>query len=279
MPFFYVAFSAVQRNQVFYSMKVLRVNSTGADVRKWQIFLAGRGYLIVADGKFGTGTERATKQFQQDNGLKVDGEVAMFTYRKAIEQGFNFSLTDPSGQEETSLNWPPKPSFPAVSGIQNRIALFGKFDFQAIPNNPDGEIKILGSWVHENIVSVPIPALRNLGGTNNGQIRFHKKAVSQLQALFEAWENEGLIPLIKTWGGSFYPRFIRENTTTLSNHSFGTAFDINMAWNGLRVIPPIVGKEGSVRKLVTLANQHGFYWGGHFNSRLDGMHFEIGKIL
>lgn len=261
-------------------MKVIRLNSVGPDVRKWQIFLTGLGYQMIVDGKFGPGTDRATKQFQQDHGLTADGEVGMFSYRKAIELGFNFSLTDPSGQEETSLSWPPKPNFPTLIGLQSRFAIFGRFDYQAIPNDPDGRIQILGNWEQENIVSVEIPSLRNVSGApTNGRIRFHKKAVPQLQALFQAWDNEGLNPLIKTWGGSFYPRFVRGNPTSLSNHSFGTAFDINVAWNGLNVIPPIVSKEGSVRKLVPLANQFGFYWGGHYNNRLDGMHFEVAKII
>jgi hypothetical protein len=33
-----------------------------------------------------------------------------------------------------------------------------------------------------------------------------------------------------------------------------------------------------VRELVEIANEWGFYWGGHF-TRKDGMHFEIAKIL
>lgn len=261
-------------------MQVLRLNSSGSDVRKWQIFLAGLGYPMVVDGKFGPGTDRSTKQFQQDNGLKADGEVGMFTYRKAIELGFSFPITDPSGQGDTSINFPARPDFQALTGIQSKFALFGRFEYRAIPGDPDGRIQILGNWEQENIVNVEIPALRNVtGAPASGRIRFHKKAVPQLVALFQAWEQAGLIPLIETWAGSYYPRFVRGRLDSLSNHSFGTAFDINAAWNGLNVIPPIVGKKGSVRALVPLANQHGFYWGGHFNSRLDGMHFEVARII
>jgi hypothetical protein len=39
-----------------------------------------------------------------------------------------------------------------------------------------------------------------------------------------------------------------------------------------------VGQKGSVRELVQIANNNGFYWGGHF-SRKDGMHFEIAKVV
>jgi hypothetical protein len=39
-----------------------------------------------------------------------------------------------------------------------------------------------------------------------------------------------------------------------------------------------VGQHGSVRELVSIANEHGFFWGGHFDKRRDGMHFEVAVI-
>jgi len=64
----------------------------------------------------------------------------------------------------------------------------------------------------------------------------------------------------------------------LSNHAFGSAFDINASFNALGVEPARVGDRGCVRELVTIANDHGFYWGGHFAKRPDGMHFEVANI-
>jgi hypothetical protein len=80
------------------------------------------------------------------------------------------------------------------------------------------------------------------------------------------------------------PRFIRGSRTTLSNHSFATAFDINAAWNGLNCTPAQLGEQGCVRELVEIAVQHGFYWLGWAGSSLtpkgrDGMHFEVYKLL
>jgi hypothetical protein len=34
-----------------------------------------------------------------------------------------------------------------------------------------------------------------------------------------------------------------------------------------------------VRELVPIANKHGFYWGGHYSKRADGMHFEAAKVV
>ncbi len=115
------------------------------------------------------------------------------------------------------------------------------------------------------------------GAPRGGKVTFHRAAGAQLQALWEAWEEEGLLDRISSWSGSFVARFVRGNTRSLSNHAFGSAFDINVPFNQLGHRPALVGKEGSVRELVPLAHQHGFYWGGHF-TRLDGMHFEIAVL-
>jgi hypothetical protein len=73
------------------------------------------------------------------------------------------------------------------------------------------------------------------------------------------------------------PRFIRGSRTTLSNHAFGTAFDINCDFNRLGHTPALMGERGCVREMVRIAHENGFYWGGHF-TRLDGMHFEVAKL-
>ena len=57
------------------------------------------------------------------------------------------------------------------------------------------------------------------------------------------------------------------DAAALSNHAWGTAFDINAKWNPFTHIPALVGSTGSVRELVKIANDFGFYWGGHFQQR------------
>jgi hypothetical protein len=162
-----------------------------------------------------------------------------------------------------------------------RQTVFGSFRFVAAPQpgNPEA-IRILGDWEAKNIVKVEIPQLRGIEGLHrDGVIRFHRLGVEQLRALWAAWEKANLLRLINTYAGSYVPRFIRGSRSVLSNHAFGSAFDINAAWNGLGKTPPLSGRAGSVRELVPLANEHGFYWGGHFANRLDGMHFEIARLL
>jgi hypothetical protein len=64
----------------------------------------------------------------------------------------------------------------------------------------------------------------------------------------------------------------------LSNHAFGSAFDINAALNPLGAEPALPGTPGCVYDMVRIAHDHGFYWGGHFSKRRDGMHFEVAEV-
>jgi D-alanyl-D-alanine carboxypeptidase len=196
------------------------------------------------------------------------------------------SLLRPTFQNATPqalpVNWtPPTPDFPPLVSAADRQSLFSPFRFAPAPRpgNPEA-IRILDGWEKLNIVEVEIPQLVGVeGAPQNGVVRFHRVAAEQLQGLFRAWHDAGLIHLVETWGGSFVPRFIRGSRSVLSNHAFGTAFDINAAWNGLGVQPVRVGAHGSVRELVPIANKFGFFWGGHYTKRRDGMHFEVAKLL
>ena len=98
---------------------------------------------------------------------------------------------------------------------------------------------------------------------------------NKLKGLWADWEQANLLDRIESFDGAFVPRFIRGSTTTLSNHAFGSAFDINADTNPLGQRPPLVGRRGCTRELVSLAHKWGFFWGGHFGRRPDGMHFEI----
>lgn len=65
---------------------------------------------------------------------------------------------------------------------------------------------------------------------------------------------------------------------TLSNHAFGSAFDINAAWNKIGTPPALINQKGAVRDLVGIANENGFYSGWHITRR-DGIHFEVAKLM
>jgi peptidoglycan hydrolase-like protein with peptidoglycan-binding domain len=60
--------------------QVLRRGSTGGAVKILQTGLNGRGYPLVGDGVFGSGTDAAVRRFQSDRGLMVDGIVGPQTW-------------------------------------------------------------------------------------------------------------------------------------------------------------------------------------------------------
>ena len=62
-------------------MAILKLDSTGNDVKQWQQFLLSQGYTsILPDGIFGNNTDIATRDFQTKHGLVPDGEVGPITW-------------------------------------------------------------------------------------------------------------------------------------------------------------------------------------------------------
>lgn len=254
-------------------METLRVGSKGEGVYKWENFLRGQNLLLVkeVDTSYTSVTALATTAFQRKYGLTADGIAGPKTQTFATQRFGYAAVTD--------RDLPVKP--PNVSSLTpaQRVQLFGVIEYIAdgTPSNPE-RIKIINDWQKVHLGSVEIPQLKNVKGAGR-TVSFHKKAIPQLVRFFERVEKEDLLSHLLTWGGTWSPRFIRGSRTTLSNHSWATAFDCNVAWNGLGVRPALMGTEGSVRELVEIGYEHGLIWGGHWPSRPDGMHFEVYKLV
>jgi len=101
------------------------------------------------------------------------------------------------------------------------------------------------------------------------------KAVAPLIAGFCSEFHELIEPIdegnLDDWGYNF--RMVRNSTDQLSNHSSGTAVDLNASRH-------ILGKSGTfpsekVPMIRALAKKYGMMWGGDFRRRPDEMHFEI----
>jgi hypothetical protein len=177
------------------------------------------------------------------------------------------------------VDFPPRPSFVPLTSTQVQ-SIFGKFDFSPDPHpNNKEQIKIHGAWVQKNIVNVSIPQLaRSPVKGAPASVLFHRLGAKQLMALWVAWEQAGLLDRVHTLDGFWVARFKRNSKTDLSDHAFGTAFDINGLDNKWGHTPAKLFTEGCVRELVPIANQFGFFWGGHFSTTVDGMHFEIAQL-
>lgn len=255
----------------------MREGMEGKDITQWQLFLLGHGFYVglkpgdnTVDGVFGAATVTATQRFQTTTQLEPDGVVGPMTFGTAVRLGLPL-MQDDAGEQD-SVAWPPKPNF-NPPGEAARLSMFGSFNYTALAS---GEIRITDGWEDRNIVRVLVPELVRFAPKG---VTFHHAAVPQLLSLFKAWRDAGLINRLASWDGSFVPRMIRGSQTKLSNHAFGSAFDINCDFNGLGRVPARKGSPGCVRELVPLANQHGFFWGGHYTSRPDGMHFEVAKLI
>jgi len=73
------------------------------------------------------------------------------------------------------------------------------------------------------------------------------------------------------WGYCY--REIRGSSTNLSNHSSGTAIDLNSTKHPLGKVGTFPNEK--VPMIRALAKKYGCIWGGDFRSRKDEMHFEI----
>ena len=73
------------------------------------------------------------------------------------------------------------------------------------------------------------------------------------------------------WG--FCYRMVRGTTDKLSNHSSGTAIDLNASAHPLGQLGTF--EAGKVPMLRALAHKYKLTWGGDYKSRKDEMHFEI----
>jgi len=73
------------------------------------------------------------------------------------------------------------------------------------------------------------------------------------------------------WGYCY--RTIRGETTKLSNHSSGTALDLNASRHQLGKVGTFPAEK--VPMIRALAKKYGCIWGGDYRNRKDEMHFEI----
>lgn len=73
------------------------------------------------------------------------------------------------------------------------------------------------------------------------------------------------------WGYCF--RMVRGSTDKLSNHSSGTAIDVNASRHPLGKVGTFPAEK--VPMIRALAKKYGLKWGGDYVNRKDEMHFEI----
>jgi hypothetical protein len=128
-----------------------------------------------------------------------------------------------------------------------------------------GRIAPEPAWVRANITTAQVPIL--------GSVTCNKAIIPQLTAALREVVETGLADEINPaeYAGCYYPRFIA-GSTTLSNHSFGLALDLNTPGNQR-------GTVGEMdRTVVAIFKRWGFGWGGDWRFT-DPMHFEAVRIV
>ena len=88
----------------------IRYGSSGDEVKKLQESLNSQGYKLDVDGKFGSATQSAVRDYQSKNGLTVDGIVGDNTWGKltggASTQASTNSTSGSTGSTGTAVITP-----------------------------------------------------------------------------------------------------------------------------------------------------------------------------
>jgi D-alanyl-D-alanine carboxypeptidase len=128
-----------------------------------------------------------------------------------------------------------------------------------------GHIAPDSAWVSAHIATEVVPLL--------GSVTCNKLLFPQLKAALQEVIARGLSDKIhpEQFAGCYYPRFIA-GSSTLSNHAFGLALDINAVENQR-------GTAGLIdRGVVQIFQKWGFTWGGDWGYT-DPMHFEMNSVV
>ena len=128
-----------------------------------------------------------------------------------------------------------------------------------------GKIAPDAGWVAEHITTQPVPIL--------GKVTCNRLIFPQLRAALEEVRARGLAEKIHPgeYAGCYNARLIA-GSTTLSNHAFGLALDLNVPGNQR-------GTVGEMdRGVVEIFKRWGFAWGGDWRWT-DPMHFEMNRLV
>ena len=201
-------------------------------------------------------------------GMEPDNAMLISTGQTAPES-LREPLADLVGDTAVVQNLDAVARFGLDPGAFDSAVLVGEFaDAVGVFNyTPTGGGRIAPdpAWVRTHISTEVVPIL--------GSVTCNTFMMPQLKAALAEIVQLGLESEINVdeYAGCYYPRFIA-GTSTLSNHSFGTALDFNVPGN-------LRGTVGEMdRGVVAVFKRWGFAWGGDW-AYTDPMHFELARLV
>lgn len=196
------------------------------------------------------------------NGLLIStDDITPATIRKPLERLVGEDVSVQMLDVASRIGLDPDARLTAIPTGGTLGSVVGTYRYRVVGGNriaPDP------AWVAANIRTEVVPIL--------GSVTCHEDLFPQLRAALLEVQQRGLADEINPgeYAGCYYPRFIA-NTTTLSNHSFGLALDLNVPGN-------LRGTVGEMdRDVVAIFKTWGFAWGGDWRFT-DPMHFELSEV-
>jgi D-alanyl-D-alanine carboxypeptidase len=266
---------------------LLKIGIQSPLAKRWNQFLRDHGWRAGTDDVFDFESSAGSKDFQihwndnhPKNKIAADGVIGNQSLGRAISGWLDDDLNaEAVARIEGGIYPAVQIGLKPIVGKSALDVAFGEIKFKRKEDGSD-DIVFLNDWPNVYLSTAQVPQLKNITvPIASGKATVHKAVAKQFQALWATWESKQLLGRIQSYAGSYNPRVIRGTQNSLSLHAYAVAFDINVDSNGLGALPALQGEGGSVLELVGIANRFGFYWGGHFQSRFDGMHFEVCKIL
>jgi hypothetical protein len=201
-------------------------------------------------------------EMDTDNGLLISTDaITPATIRKPLERLVGKDASVQMLDVASRIGLDPDAKLTAVPTGGTLGSLVGTYRYRVLGG---GRIAPDSAWAAANIRTEVVPIL--------GSVTCHKDLFPQLRAALLEVQQRGLADEIHPdeYAGCYYPRFIA-GTTTLSNHSFGLALDLNVPGNGR-------GTVGQIdRDVVAIFKTWGFAWGGDWRYT-DPMHFELSEV-
>lgn len=238
------------------------------DIILVQQVLLRRGFRIgTADGKCGRRTQAAIDTFQRGFMQAPDGRI------------------DPGGATWRRLSDVPEPIAPVDASLTRLVPIPDRSTINGglAPVNNTFMRNLLGNpreTYSSDCQPVTEPRLRrSMQRANVGPFAVTglRPAVESLATVLS--DVRSLLPEVYQALGSagmFCCRYVRGSTSSISNHSWGTAIDLTL--NGKLDVRGNDMVQHGLCLIAPVFNRHGWYWGASFRTE-DAMHFEASRSL